>query len=68
MEAVALLAREQTLVIEDLTRSGQPLPVPTRGIDSDNDGAFINETLASYGKLGKIVFTRSRPHHEHDQA
>jgi hypothetical protein len=68
VEAVALLAREQTLVIEGLARIGQQLPVPTRGIDSDNDGAFINETLASYCKLAGIVFTRSRPHHKNDQA
>ena len=44
------------------------LPVPTRGIDSDNDGAFSNKTLASYCKLEAIVFTRSRPHHKNDQA
>jgi hypothetical protein len=68
VEAVALLAREQTLVIEGLTRIGKQLPVTTRGIDSDNDGAFINETLASYCKREQIVFTRSRPHHKNDQA
>ena len=68
VEAVALLAREQTLVIEGLTRIGKQLPVTTRGIDSDNDGAFINETLASYCKREGIVFTRSRPHHKNDQA
>ena len=68
VEAVALLAREQTLVIEGLTRIGKQLPVPTRGIDSDNDGAFSNKILASYCKLEAIVFTRSRPHHKNDQA
>ena len=68
VKAVALLAREQTLVIEGLTRIGKQLPVTTRGIDSDNDGAFINETLSSYCKREQIVFTRSRPHHKNDQA
>lgn len=68
VEAVALLAREQTLVIEGLTRIGKQLPVRMRGIDSDNDGAFINETLASYCKQEGVIFTRSRPHHKNDQA
>lgn len=68
VEAVALLAREQTLAVEGLTRIRKQLPVTTRGIDSDNDGAFINETLASYCKEGGIIFTRSRVHHKNDQA
>jgi hypothetical protein len=68
VEAVPLLAREQTLVIEGLKRIGKQLPVTIRGIDSDNDGAFINETLGSYCKEEKIIFTRSRPHHKNDQA
>ena len=68
VEAVALLAREQTLAVEGLTRIRKQLPVTTRGIDSDNDGAFINETLASYCKQGGIIFTRSRVHHKNDQA
>lgn len=68
VEAVALLAREQTLAVEGLTRIRKQLPVTTRGIDSDNDGAFINETLASYCKEGGIIFTRSRVHQKNDQA
>jgi hypothetical protein len=68
VEAVPLLAREQTLAIEGLRRIGNQLPVTIRGIDSDNDGAFINETLGSYCNEGKIIFTRSRPHHKNDQA
>lgn len=68
VEAVALLAREQTLVIEGLKRIGKQLPMTTRGIDSDNDGAFINDTVGSYCKKEGIIFTRSRPHHKNDQA
>jgi hypothetical protein len=67
-EAVPLLAREQSLVIEGLDRIRDQLPVPTRGIDADNDGAFINDTLASYCRQAGISFTRSRPHHKNDQA
>ena len=46
-EAVALLAREQSLVVEGLEVLGRQFPVPILGIDSDNDGAFINGTLVS---------------------
>ena len=52
VEAMPLLAREQSLVIEGLDRIRDQLPVTTRGIDSDNDGAFINDTLASYCREG----------------
>jgi hypothetical protein len=68
VEAVPLLAREQSLVIEGLDRIREQLPVVIRGIDSDNDGAFINDTLATYCHVGGITFTRSRPHHSNDQA
>jgi hypothetical protein len=68
VEAVPLLAREQKLVIEGINVIRGQLPVPVRGIDSDNDGAFINETLTSYCQEAGICFTRSRPHHKNDQA
>jgi hypothetical protein len=68
VEAVPLLAREQSLVIEGLGRIRQQLPVAVQGIDSDNDGAFINETLVLYCEKEGIKFTRSRPHHKNDQA
>jgi len=44
-EAVPLVAREQFLVIEGLAVMRRQFPVPIRGIDTDNDSAFINETL-----------------------
>jgi hypothetical protein len=43
-------------------------PVPILGIDSDNDSAFINETLQGYCAQQKIDFTRSRPYKKNDQA
>ncbi len=49
------------LVVEELKRIQRQLPVPVRGIDSDNDGAFINDTLASYCQREKITFTMLRP-------
>jgi hypothetical protein len=68
VEAVPLLAREQTLVIEGLKRIGKQMPVTIAGINSDNDGAFINETLCSYCKEEGIIFTRARVHRKNDQA
>ena len=59
-EAVPLLAKEQSLIVEGLEAIGQRLPFLIRGIDSDNDGAFINETLIGYCADRGIEFTRSR--------
>lgn len=67
-EVVALVAREQSLVVEGLEVVRRQLPVPVRGIDSDNDSAFIDETLQDYCTSRGIEFTRSRPYRKNDQA
>ena len=67
-DAVALVAREQSLVVEGLEVIRRQFPVPILGIDSDNDSAFINETLQGYCEQQKIEFTRSRPYKKNDQA
>ena len=67
-EAVPLLAREQSLVVEGLEAISQQLPFPVLGIDSDNGGEFINETLITYCADRGIEFTRSRPYRKNDQA
>ena len=67
-EAVPLLAREQSLVVAGLEAIGQRLPFPIRGIDSDNDSVFINETLVRYCADHDIEFTRSRAYRSNDQA
>ena len=61
-EAVPLLAREQSLVVAGLEAIGRQLPFPVKGIDSDNDGVFINATLTKYCAERGIEFTRSRPY------
>jgi hypothetical protein len=68
VESVPLLVREQTLVIEGLEVIRDRLPFPLVGIDSDNDSAFINDTLSSYCNQRQIEFTRSRAYHKNDQA
>ena len=67
-EAVPLLAREQSLVVAGLEAIGRQLPFPVKGIDSDNDSIFINETLPQYCAERGIEFTRSRPYRKNDQA
>jgi hypothetical protein len=67
-EAVPLLAREQSLVVEGLEVIRRQLPVPILGIDSDNDGAFINDTLLTYCRDHRLEFTRSRAYQKNDQA
>ncbi|MFQ5592500.1 MAG: transposase family protein [Phycisphaerae bacterium] len=67
-ECVPLLAREQSLVVQGLEVIGQWLPVPMLGIDSDNDGAFINDTLVTYCERRDLEFTRSRAYKKNDQA
>ena len=67
-EAVPLLAREQSLVVEGLHIIGRQLPVPILGIDSDNDSVFINETLVQHCADSGIEFTRSRAYRKNDQA
>ena len=57
-EAVPLVAREQFLVIEGLAVMRRQFPVPIRGIDTDNDSAFINETLQGYCQEQQLEFTR----------
>jgi hypothetical protein len=67
-EAIPLLAREQSLVAEGLEVIRRQFPMPIRGIDSDNDSAFINETLLAYCQQQRIEFTRSRAYQKNDQA
>lgn len=67
-ECVALVARQQHLVTEALNRVRSRLPFPLRGFDSDNDSAFINETVLEYCRQHEIEFTRSRPYRKNDQA
>ena len=65
---VALVARDQTLLIEALDRLRERLPMGLRGLDTDNDSAFINEVVAGYCKSQGIAQTHSRARRSNDQA
>ena len=67
-EAVPLLVREQSVVVQGVEAMARQLPVAMRGIDSDNDSAFLNETLTAHCQDRGIEFTRSRAYRKNDQA
>ena len=67
-EAIAMVVREQTLVTESVSDIRTKLPFAVRGLDVDNDGAFINDTLVGYCRDNKIELTRCRAYKKNDQA
>jgi len=67
-ESVPLLVREQSLVTGGLDVLASQFPMAIIGINSDNDSAFINDTLIAYCIERRIEFTRSRPYRKNDQA
>ena len=67
-EAVPLLARDRSLVLEGLEAIRRQLPFPIRGIDSENGSAFINETLLEWTSRQGIEFTHPRAYRSNDQA
>ncbi|MBT7067123.1 MAG: transposase family protein [Verrucomicrobia bacterium] len=68
VECIPLLAREQSLVAEAMLLLKQQFPIRIQGINSDNDSAFINDTLTEYCDENGIKFTRSRAYRKNDQA
>jgi len=67
-EAVPLIARGQTMAVEGIDVIYNRFPVPVIGLNSDNDSAFINETLLAYCQRQNLNFTRARPYRKNDQA
>lgn len=67
-ECVPLVVRDSDLVVDALRRLQTTMPFPLRGIDTDNGGEFINETLRAYCLSEGLEFTRSRPYCKNDQA
>jgi hypothetical protein len=67
-ECTALIVREQTLIAEALLKMRAALPFPLRGLDTDNDSVFMNETIIGYCREHGVELTRSRAYHKNDQA
>jgi len=65
-ETVAVRNRAQVWTFEALQMIKDRLPFKLLGIDSDNDGAFINAHLIKYCHDNHLTFTRSRPSKKND--
>jgi hypothetical protein len=68
VEAVPLLVREQSLAAAGLDAIIDQYPMPVISMNTDNDGAFINDTLLAYCEKKGLAFTRSRAYQKNDQA
>lgn len=66
-ECMALLMRDQELVVQALKLANDRLPIRLLGLDTDNGSEFINHTLLDYCRDQKITFTRCRPYKKNDQ-
>lgn len=66
-ECFSLQHRSQIAVYDAINQLRERLPFPLLGIDSDNDGVFINELMLKYCKTEGITFTRCRPYKKNDQ-
>ncbi len=49
-ECVAMPVRNQSLVVEGMTKVASDLPIPMLGVDTDNDSAFMNQTVFDHCK------------------
>jgi hypothetical protein len=67
-ECVSMRMRNQMLVIEALDKVATDLPFAMLGVDSDNDSAFMNQTVFDYCKGLGLEQTRSRAYKKNDQA
>lgn len=67
-ECVSMRTRNQMLVIEALEKVAIDLPFAMLGVDSDNDSAFMNQTVFDYCKGLGLEQTRSRAYKKNDQA
>jgi hypothetical protein len=67
-EGEAVMGRAQSRIFEAIKEIRARTPFTWRGIDSDNDNAFINDQLYRYTQKEGLAFTRSRPYHKNDNA
>ena len=66
-ECLPLLYRSRDTVLAALQQARLLFPFPMLGIDTDNGGEFINDSLISYCEQEQITFTRGRPYQKRDQ-
>jgi hypothetical protein len=67
-ECLPLVNRDGSLVVEAIKRSQSLFPWLLRGVDFDNDSAFMNEVVIPWCRGQKLEVTRSRAYKKNDQA
>jgi len=67
-EGEAVMGRAQERIFKAIKQIRSRTPFSWRGIDSDNDNAFINDQLYRYTQSEGLGFTRSRPYRKNDNA
>jgi len=67
-EGEVVMGRSQDRIFQAIKDIRARTPFAWRGIDSDNDNAFINDQLYRYTQKENLVFTRSRPYRKNDNA
>lgn len=67
-ECIAMPVRNQSLIVAGFAKAASELPFPMLGIDTDNDSAFMNQTVLDYCKENGLVQTRSRAYKKNDNA
>jgi hypothetical protein len=66
-ECLPLLRHGYDDVIHALDQARLLLPVPLRGLDTDNGREFLNYPLLAYCTQAEITFTRGRAYRKNDQ-
>ncbi|MET4324038.1 hypothetical protein ABIC02_007830 [Bradyrhizobium sp. RT5a] len=67
-ECLPLLTREGSLVVEAINRAQSLFPWLLRGVNFDNDSAFMNDVVVPWCREQKLEVTRSRAYKKNDQA
>jgi hypothetical protein len=67
-ECMPLVTRDGTLVVEAIRRVQSSFPWLLRGVDFDNDSAFMNDVVVPWCRKQRLEVTRSRAYKKNDQA
>ena len=67
-ECLPLVTRDGGLVVEAIKRAQSLFPWLLRGVDFDNDTAFMNDVVVPWCREQKLEVTRSRAYRKNDQA
>jgi hypothetical protein len=67
-ECLPLVTRDGSLVVEAMKHARSLFPWLLRGVDFNNDSAFMNDVVVPWCREQKLEVTRSRVYKKSDQA